>query len=117
MDNSFSPAKKTAMYVIAIVPWFALAAQFYLILQTTNETGYSNLKTITNFFSYFTILSNLLIAIWLTSSLLSPSSRLGSFLSKIPVQSAIALYIFIVGLVYNLVLRGLVTLRALTDSG
>jgi hypothetical protein len=38
MENSFSPAKKTAMYIIAIVAWFALASQFYFILQTTNET-------------------------------------------------------------------------------
>lgn len=98
------------MGIIALIAWFALASQFYLILQSTTETGYSKLKTISNFFSYFTILSNLLVAVCLTSSLLKPGSAMGSFFSSVSVQSAIAVYIFIVGLVYNLVLRGIVTL-------
>jgi len=101
------------MGIIALIAWTALALQFYLILQSTGETGYSNLKTISNFFSYFTILSNLLVAVCLSSALLSPGSGLGSFFSKVPVQSAIAVYIFIAGLVYNLVLRGLFTLTGL----
>lgn len=101
------------MAAVAITAWVALALQFYLILQTTDATGYSTLKTVTNYFSYFTILSNLLIAVCLTTSLISPTSSIGSFFSKVPVQSAIAVYIFIVGLVYNTVLRGLVTLSGL----
>lgn len=105
--------KKIVMWTIAIIAWFALFAQFYLILQSTRQTGFSTFKTIVNFFSYFTILSNLLVAVCLTSSLLSPTSKSGSFFSKAKVQSAIALYIFIVGLVYNLVLRGIFTVTGL----
>ena len=105
------PAQKIYMTLLAIITWVALALQFYIILQST--VGYSKIKLATNFFSYFTILSNLLIAICLTSVLVNPSSRLGLFFSKITVQSALALYIFIVGLVYNLVLRGIVTLTGL----
>lgn len=101
------------MWTIAIIAWFALFAQFYLILQSTRQTGFSTFKTIVNFFSYFTILSNLLVAVCLTSSLLSATSKSGSFFSKAKVQSAIALYIFIVGLVYNLVLRGIFTVTGL----
>jgi hypothetical protein len=110
MRNNTAASKKIVMVSIAIIAWFALIGQFYLILQSTGTTGFSTIKTITNFFSYFTILSNLLVAVCLTTSLLSASSRLGSFFSKVTVQSAIAVYIFIVGLVYNLVLRGIVTL-------
>jgi hypothetical protein len=105
------PAQKIYMMLLAIITWVAIALQFYLILQST--VGFSKLKLAINFFSYFTILSNLLIALCLTSVLVSPSSRLGLFFSKITVQSALALYIFIVGLVYNLVLRGIVTLTGL----
>ena len=50
------------MGAIAIIAWFAVIAQFYLILQTTTQTGFSTSKTIINFFSYFTILNNLLVA-------------------------------------------------------
>lgn len=95
------------MAVVAIIAWTALILQFYLILQTTGITGFSTLKTVTNFFSYFTILSNLLVAVCLTTSLLSPTSGAGSFFLKVSVQTAIAVYIFIVGLVYNTVLRGI----------
>ena len=95
------------MAVVAIIAWTALILQFYLILQTTGTTGFSILKTVTNFFSYFTILSNLLVAVCLTTSLLSPTSGVGSFFLKVCVQTAIAVYIFIVGLVYNTVLRGI----------
>jgi len=110
----YHPAsKKIVMGAIAIIAWFAVIAQFYLILQTTTQTGFSTSKTIINFFSYFTILNNLLVAVCLTSSLSSPSSKWGSFFSKATVQSAIALYIFIVGLVYNLVLRGIVSVTGL----
>lgn len=109
--TAIQPAQKIYMLLLAIIAWLALALQFYIILQST--VGYSKLKLATNFFSYFTILSNLLIAICLTSVLVSPSSSLGFFFSKITVQSALALYIFIVGLVYNLVLRGLLTLSGL----
>ncbi len=101
------------MASIALIAWLALIAQFYLILQSTAQTGFSTVKTIINFFSYFTILSNGLVAVCLTTSLLSTSSGLGAFFSKATVQSAIAVYIFIVGLVYNLVLRGIVTLTGL----
>lgn len=64
-------------------------------------------NTIINFLSFFTILSNLLVALTLSYSLISPVSLVGSFFSHPTVHSAVALYIFIVGLVYNLVLRNL----------
>ena len=60
-----------------------------------------------NFFSYFTILSNLLVAISLSYQLNFPRSKPGQFFSSTSVSTAIAVYIFIVGLVYNLVLRGI----------
>ena len=101
------------MFLIAIIAWAALGMQFCLILQARNVTGFSMVKTVVNFFSYFTILSNLLVAACLTAVLLAPSSAAGKFFSTVAVQSAIAVYIFIVGLVYNTVLRGIVSLTGL----
>ncbi len=95
------------MGVLAGITWFALVLQLKLSLGTTPTTGFTALKTVINFFSYFTILSNLLVAVSLTSSLVLPGSALGSFFSAPIVTSAIAVYIFIVGLVYNLVLRNI----------
>jgi hypothetical protein len=112
MKNNVA-AKRTSMAIIALLGWLGIILQFYLILQTTGSTGYSTLKLTLNFFSYFTILSNLLVAACLSSILIGPGSGLGAFFSKVPVQSAIAVYIFIVGLVYNLVLRGIVVVTGL----
>ncbi len=85
--------------LIAAVVWFSIVLQFFL------STG-----SAANFFSYFTVQSNLLIAICMSFLAFAPSSTLGKFFSKLSVQTAIALYIFIVALVYNTVLRGLVPL-------
>lgn len=81
---------------LAFMAWFAIILQLFITIENY-----------TNFFSYFTILSNLLVAVSLTCSTLMPHTTLGKYFSSVRVQSAIALYIFIVGLVYNLVLRGI----------
>jgi hypothetical protein len=93
--------------LLAGITWFALVLQLVLLLNPAVPTGFSTLKSIINFFSYFTILSNLLVAVCLTVILIIPSSPAGRFFSRASVQSAITVYIFIVGLVYNLVLRNL----------
>ena len=104
---TLTPAKKIFMGIIAITAWFALILQLYLMLVKAPSIGISAINTIINFLSFFTILSNLLVAISLSFSLLSPSSGFGKFFSSVNTQSAIALYIFVVGIVYNLVLRDL----------
>jgi len=97
--QSATTGKKIFMIVTAVIAWFAILLQFYL------KTG-----SAANFFSFFTVECNLLIAISLTILLIASSSPIGKFFSTVSVQSAIALYIFIVSLVYNTVLRGLVPL-------
>ncbi|TCC88096.1 hypothetical protein EZ428_20460 [Pedobacter frigiditerrae] len=91
-----NPIEKFFKAFLSLITWFAIILQLYL----TNGSFF-------NFISYFTILSNILVALSLTSSLFFPNTTLGKYFSLVKVQSAIALYIFIVGLVYNLVLRGI----------
>jgi hypothetical protein len=105
--HTIDTRQQLIMAALSIITWFALVLQFSLSLNTTGTTGFSITKTIINFFSYFTILSNLLVAISLTVLLISPTSKAGSFFSQATSRSAIAVYIFIVGLVYNLVLRNI----------
>jgi len=97
--------KKRFMFFISIIGWFALILQFYLITQKTGLTGFSTGKLVTNYFSYFTILSNIFAVVCVTVQLLTPAGSISKFFSGIGVQSAIALYIAIVGIVYNTVLR------------
>jgi hypothetical protein len=94
--------KKVLEYIIALVAWFAVLLQAYL---TTGSLG--------NLFSYFTILTNSLVAISITCILFFPNKKPGIFFSKPSVSSAVTLYIFIVALVYNTVLRGIFVLNGL----
>lgn len=77
-----SVAKTTFAIILAAIAWFAIALQLHL------TTG-----SIANFFSYFTILCNLLIAVSLSFSSLKATYKLGLFFTKVSVQSAIGLYI------------------------
>lgn len=100
MQASPSVLKITFGLSLAVLTWFALIFQFVIATENT-----------VNFFSYFTVQCNLLIALALTFSLLVPSTVVGRFASLASVQTAIARYIFIVAVVYNLVLRGLIPLE------
>ncbi|MBC7828836.1 MAG: Pr6Pr family membrane protein [Chitinophagaceae bacterium] len=84
------------------VAWFAVIAQLYLII--INRVT-SVPETIIRYFSFYTILTNILVALCLTISFLKPNSSWGKFFTRTATVTAIAVYIFVVGLVYNLILR------------
>ncbi|MFV8379425.1 Pr6Pr family membrane protein [Flavobacterium sp. LB3R33] len=88
--------------IIAIVSWFAVALQLYLIIL---NRVVSLPETIVRFFSFFTIQTNILVAICFTFLWLKPKSKWGLFFSKPKNTTAITLYITIVGLVYNAILK------------
>jgi hypothetical protein len=96
--------RKYLLIIGAIIGWFAVTAQLYLIL--FNRVA-SIEETIVRFFSFFTVLTNLLVAIYFTVSWLTPNSGLGHFFARPGVFTATAVYIVIVGLVYQLILRGI----------
>ena len=55
--------------VIVVIGWFALLAQLYLIIQNrVVSVG----ETIIRYFSFFTILTNLIVAVCVTVLLLKP---------------------------------------------
>ena len=87
-----------------VISWLTVAAQFYLIL--ANRTA-SIPETITRFFSYFTILTNILVAVSFTLLFQRPRSRPWAFFLRPGTLTAFAVYISIVSIVYNLVLRRL----------
>lgn len=95
--------KRTFSILIALLGWFAVIAQYFLMIENRVTTI---AETSIRFFSYFTILTNSLCAFYFTSiSLLKPgsvsSNRQSSLLTPITV------YITVVGLVYQIVLRPL----------
>ncbi|MBK9732605.1 MAG: Pr6Pr family membrane protein [Chitinophagaceae bacterium] len=84
--------------------WFAVILQLYLMIQFRVK---DLPETIIRFFSYFTILTNILVAVYFTTICLKPESKQGRFFLKAQTATAITVYIMVVGIVYNLVLRSL----------
>lgn len=82
--------------------WFALILQYGLMLKGDPQTGAGELTL--NFFSYFTILSNLMVALALTAPAVAPRSRLGRWSLSESVRAAVTMYIVVVGVVYHFLL-------------
>jgi hypothetical protein len=92
------------MAIGALTGWFAIMFQLFLIVENREL---SVLATVVQFFSYFTILTNILAALCCTILLRSSEGRSYSFFSRSTTLTATAVYIAVVGLTYNFVLRQL----------
>jgi hypothetical protein len=98
----FSRPVKIIMLIGAGVGWAAIIGQFYLIIE---NRVVSVPETIVRFFSYFTILTNIIVATCYSVQLINPTSSIGKFWSASKTQAATAVYILVVRIVYNAVLR------------
>ena len=93
---------KIIAFVIAILGWFAVITQLYLIIANRQVPV---IETLFRFFAYFTVVTNIIVALCFTFIFLGPKYRLGSFFSRPAIITAITVYITIVGIVYNVILR------------
>jgi hypothetical protein len=95
---------KIFLAVLSCLGWFALITQLYLNISSHQV---SVPESITRYFSYFTLLTNLIVAVYCTVLWLAPNSRQGIFFSRTQTGTAITVYITIVAMIYNIVLRSL----------
>lgn len=102
MQNLQSTSSKAFLAIIALGGWFALITQFYINI---NSGVAPAPEIVIRYFSYFTITTNLLVAVCCTILLLSPNSTWARFFSRYTTLTAITVYIVIVGIIYNLILR------------
>ncbi|MGH9756247.1 MAG: Pr6Pr family membrane protein, partial [Candidatus Acidiferrales bacterium] len=100
-------AKRTLMSVIAACAWLALLLQLLLMIRDAHAAGTSIATAVWNYFSFFTILTNLLVASSLTLSLCAPESRRARFFSRPAAVAGTAIYITLVGATYALLLRAI----------
>jgi hypothetical protein len=94
--------KRTFSITSATLGWFAVVAQFFIMMENRVE---SPVETTIRFLTFFTILTNLLVATYFTLSALKPNAERTSLIGRPGTLTAITLYITIVGLVYQIVLR------------
>ncbi len=91
----------------ALLGWFALLLQLYLMLVQSPGGAMAMAGTVITYFSFFTILTNFLVALVFTATVFSSEPGWGQFFRRPSVQAGAAAYIAIVGIIYRLLLRQL----------
>jgi hypothetical protein len=99
-----TPARLTAT-AIAALGWAAIGTQVPLTLSSAAAAGDPAWLGLVNLFSYFTILTNVAVAVAAT---VAARGNTKSFWARAEVRAALVLYIVIVGLIYQTLLRGLI---------
>ncbi len=110
--------KKTFGLTIGAIAWIALVVQLYISIQLNLAKGSGVAYGIWMYFAFFTVTTNLLVALTLTVPALAPASRLGRFLARPASITGATASIIIVALIYNTLLLHLnrqERLRFLTD--
>jgi hypothetical protein len=100
-------ARRRFVAVAAVLGWAGLSIQLYLVFYSRWTLGASLLGGLLSFFSYFTVLSNTLVATVLTCQLTSRESAARRWFLQPWVSSGVAVSIAVVALAYNLLLRHL----------
>jgi hypothetical protein len=98
-------ASRVFLFAIAVIAWLAVALQIFLTTEAVMRDGFSALYGIVKALSYFTILTNLLVAVVATSALTARAAE--NFFTRPSTMSATAVYIAVVGIIYSLLLRAL----------
>ncbi len=92
--------KKNLSLIFAGIAWFAVITQFYLMMDNrVTEVP----ETVIRFFSFFTIQTNILTAVYFTFQFFY--AKRNHWLNEAGSLTAITVYIIVVGMVYQLVLR------------
>jgi hypothetical protein len=106
LTNESPATLRTAFRLLAFAAGgFGIALQYWLVAE--QESGLSLAERTVNFFSYFTILMNILAAAAMLFPTVAPNSTLGRYFAQVGVRTALAAYMIIGAAVYALILRHL----------
>ena len=102
MENQLGNFRRGYQFLSALVGWLGLGIIFYVM--TAHKGGLALAAGVINYLSYFTILSNIFVAVTFTVAFLKSQSRFGKLLSRPDVRTGIGIYITVTGLVYLFIL-------------
>lgn len=91
----------------AALGWFALALQLLLSMQLTQANGQGALAGAWTYVGFYTILTNILVALAFTAGALGPRGAFTRFFHRPGTCTAVAMSIVVVGVIYNVLLRQL----------
>ena len=94
--------KNNYRMMCALIAWVVLSLRFVdmVIIGEYNSIA----ETLFFFFGYFTVWTNILIALAFTASFLNPDRKLFNFFMRPGVRTALASYIFMVSVVYHMLI-------------
>jgi len=108
IENTTTIKGEILLGIIFALELYALPVQFYLLLKGSEFTIFS---AAVRFFSFFTILTNTIVFLCTALLLFGGRCNMNSFFRKSTTITAITVYILIVGIVFNLLLRQIVDLK------
>ena len=92
---------------VGLLGWLALVLQFYATLSARIELGASVAGGVVHLLSYFTILTNLLVAVTATLQGAAPATRTARWLGQPALFTGTTTSIVFVGIAYSVLLRHL----------
>lgn len=107
-ENTTRIKGKILLGIIFALELYALPTQFYLLL---NGADFTFLSAAVRFFSFFTITTNTIVFLCTAILLFGGKSMANAFFRKCTTITAITVYILIVGIVFNLLLRSITDLK------
>ncbi|WP_316798712.1 Pr6Pr family membrane protein [Pedobacter frigidisoli] len=100
-----SLAAKIYATATTMIVCFSIVLQFVISLKQAN---YNYVETLKIFLSFFTVTTNMIVGSCFLVISIFPKGKIGAFFRSPSTITAITVYIVVVGLIYNLLLRGLV---------
>ncbi len=99
--------EKRVTLLLALLVWFAVLLQLGLSLRLALAGGQSALQGLVAYLGYFTVLTNLFVALVLSLPAVAAASFWGRFFARGPVQACAAISIVLVGFSYHFLLRNI----------
>lgn len=108
-SNSARPSRLQLFYAGAgaLLGWLAIALQFYLMFAARLADGRSLVGGVIQLLSFFTILTNTLVACTLSLQVVGRTTRAARFFGRPSVATGVAANIVLVDIAYSLLLRPL----------
>ncbi len=106
LATSAEPVRgKPALALLAAIAWAGVLLQLWLSIDLARTNGKSAIDGVVAYLGYFTVLSNLFVALAATLPLAARNSRLGQWFARPSVRGCATTAIVCVGIGYHLLLR------------
>ena len=102
--DQLNTTQKMTGLALLVLTWFGIILQFCLSLKLSNPNRADIVSGVVTYFGFFTVTTNIFVALVLTLPAFSPSSHVGRFFARPQLLACAATSIALVGLGYHFLL-------------